>query len=255
VGEDRELEEFDREPWSSDKVSGLIAFDALQQTAGRRAVLRDRESFPVFLDAVRSVEPAVARTLERVAREIDLDAAGRLNETVRRIFGRVLKELDDLDNPMRTSIGSEPGQGALMGAAPAIEHEPATDVPAAAEPHPELPSIDELLPPPATGAASDPPREALPSPRRTKSLPTLLPDPSPDGVRSRFDPGDRIVYYNDQHPDYLLLKGDEQALLDYMATLVAKEYVVYNNPRAAGDELAEEMVRMVVRVRRHLPRR
>jgi hypothetical protein len=64
VGEDRELEEFDREPWSSDKVSGLIAFDALQQTAGRRAVLRDRESFPVFLDAVRSVEPAVARTLD-----------------------------------------------------------------------------------------------------------------------------------------------------------------------------------------------
>jgi hypothetical protein len=124
-----------------------------------------------------------------------------LNETVRRIFGRVLKELDDLDNPMRTSIGSEPGQGALMGAAPAIEHEPATD------------------------------------------------------VGSRFDPGDRIVYYNDQHPDYLLLKGDEPALLDYMATLVAKEYVVYNNPRAAGDELAEEMVRMVVRVRRHLPRR
>lgn len=40
-----------------------------------------------------------------------------------------------------------------------------------------------------------------------------------------------------------------------MATLVAKEYVVYNNPRAAGDELAEEMVRMVVRVRRHLPKR
>jgi hypothetical protein len=250
-----ELEEFDHEPWTSDQVSGLVAFDALQQTAGRRAVLRDRESFPVFLDAVRSVEPAVARTLERVAREIDLDVAGRLNETVRRIFGRVLKELDDLDNPMRTSIGSEPGQGALMEGASAVERVSAAEGPGAAEPPSELPSIDELVPPPATEAASEPPTEARPAARRSKSLPTLLPDPSPDGVRSRFDPDDAVVYYNDRHSDYLMLKGDEQALLDYLATLVAKEYVVYNNPRAVGDELAEEMVRMVVRVRRHLPRR
>jgi hypothetical protein len=51
------------------------------------------------------------------------------------------------------------------------------------------------------------------------------------------------------------LKSDEQALLDYLATLVAKEYVVYNNPRAAPGDLAEEMVRMLIRVRRHLPKR
>jgi len=51
------------------------------------------------------------------------------------------------------------------------------------------------------------------------------------------------------------VKTDEQALLDYLSTLVAKEYIVYNNPRAGPDELAEEMVRMLVRVRRHLPRK
>jgi hypothetical protein len=45
------------------------------------------------------------------------------------------------------------------------------------------------------------------------------------------------------------------ALLDYLATLVAKEYVVYKNPRSETNELAEEMVRMLVRVRRHMPRR
>jgi dihydrodipicolinate synthase/N-acetylneuraminate lyase len=63
------------------------------------------------------------------------------------------------------------------------------------------------------------------------------------------------VLYNDRHADFLLIKDDEPALLDYLATLVAKEYVVYNNPRATSDDLAEEMVRMLVRVRRHLPRR
>jgi hypothetical protein len=36
---------------------------------------------------------------------------------------------------------------------------------------------------------------------------------------------------------------------------VAKEYIVFNNPRAQPDDLAEEIVGMLVRVRRHLPRR
>ena len=63
------------------------------------------------------------------------------------------------------------------------------------------------------------------------------------------------VLYNDRHADYLLVKDDEGGLLDYLATLVAKEYVVYNSPRATAPDLVEEMVRMLVRVRRHLPRR
>ncbi len=63
------------------------------------------------------------------------------------------------------------------------------------------------------------------------------------------------MFYNDRHADYLLFKDDDAALLDYLATLVAKEYVVYNNPRSSTEDLGEEMVRMLVRVRRHLPRR
>ena len=60
-----ELEEFDGLPWDSGRVAGQVVFEALKQTAGRRAILRDREAFPVFVDAVRSVEPAVARAVER----------------------------------------------------------------------------------------------------------------------------------------------------------------------------------------------
>ena len=36
-----EIEEFDGPPWSSDQVAGRVIFEPLQQTAGRRAVLRD----------------------------------------------------------------------------------------------------------------------------------------------------------------------------------------------------------------------
>lgn len=253
-----EIDEFDHPPWSSDQVSGLIAFEALRQTAGRRAVLRDRDAFPVFIDAVRSVESAVARALDRVAREVDVDVAGRLNEAVRRIFGRVLRELADLENPMQTAIGTQPGQGAMF--VRVTESERGLPEEERAEPleaRPEVPPIDDLVPS-ATAPeelAAEPPPAARPVPSQSKSLPTLLPDPSPDGVRSRFAPEEGVVYYNDRHADYLLVKTDEQALLDYLSTLVAKEYVVYNNPRAGSDELAEEMVRMLVRVRRYLPRR
>jgi hypothetical protein len=62
------------------------------------------------------------------------------------------------------------------------------------------------------------------------------------------------VYFNDTHPDFQMVKESEPALLDYLTTLVAKEYVVYNNPRVLPDDLGEEMVRMLVRLRRHLRR-
>ncbi len=33
------------------------------------------------------------------------------------------------------------------------------------------------------------------------------------------------MLYNERHADYLLVKDDEPVLLDYLSTLVAKEYV------------------------------
>jgi hypothetical protein len=167
----------------------------------------------------------------------------------------VLKELADLENPMRSAFGTQPGDGATLEDGTMAQ----VQSPSRQERSPagyDGVSIQDLVPPagPPSQSPEAPPR-ARPEPRRFKALPTLQPDPAPDGVRSRFDADEGVVYYNDRHPDYLLLKSDEPALLDYLATLVAKEYVVYNNPRAPSEELAEEMVRMLVRVRRHLPRR
>ncbi len=141
--------------------------------AGRGAVLRDRDAFPVFVDALRSVEPAVARTLERIAREVDVDVAGRLNEAVRRIFGRVLKELDDLDNPMRTSIGTSPARAPCSGAQKEASRQ-AGVLPFQrlhTEGH-EPPSIDDLVPPAVADdeIAAEPPPQAQPVDGRSKSL-------------------------------------------------------------------------------------
>jgi hypothetical protein len=158
---------------------------------------------------------------------------------------------------MRTAIGTQPGQGALLSGRAEAEPPPWEEERAEPRGTVEAPSIEDLVP--SASAPEEPivqaPPTARPAPGRSRRLPTLLPDPSPDGVRSRFDPDAGVVYYNDRHPDYLVLKADERALLDYLSTLVAKEYIVYNNPRAGPDELGEEMVRMLVRLRRHLPRK
>jgi hypothetical protein len=250
-----ELEEFDHEPWTSGQVSGQIVFPALQQTAGRRAVLRDRDAFPMFHDAVRSVEPVIMRTLERVRREMDEQTADRLSDTVRRVFDRVLKELADLENPMHALVDEQSADATEPLAPPTgppVDGMTAPDL-AEAEDGWHAPDLDRLVPlqpPPirptrSTGGTSE----------RSRNLPSLAPDPEPGHARSRFVPDPGTVLYNDRHADFLLVKDDEPALLDYLSTLVAKEYVVYNNPRATSDDLAEEMVRMMVRVRRHLPRR
>ena len=110
-----EVEEFSCPPWDSDQVSGRIVFESLQQTAGRRAILRDRGAFPLFVEAVKAIEPAVAQTVERVSREVDAETADRLSDVIRRIFGRVLKELEDLDNPMRSPGGTASGPGEAPG--------------------------------------------------------------------------------------------------------------------------------------------
>lgn len=247
-----DLDEFAHSPWSSDQVAGQVVFESLQQSAGRRAVLRDREAFPVFVDVVRSVQHAVAQAAERVAKEVDSQTADRLSEVVRRVFGRVLRELSDIDNPMRTPVGSDTGEGGLFEGPP-----PTQDKPTDRTQDDEPPEWSDIAPSPTDPVHRAPPgtNHGEAEPKRSSSLPNLVPDPTPGAARSRFDPDSGTVLYNESHPDYLMVKDAEAALLDYLATLVAKEYVVYNNPRAAPPDLAEEMVRMVVRVRRHLPRK
>jgi hypothetical protein len=242
-----ELEEFADAPWSSGQVAGEIAFAALQQTAGRRAVVRDREAFPVLVDAVRSVEPVIAAYVARVNEEVDRRTADRMSDTIRKVFNSVLRELEDLDNPMRSSLGSMPGEGAILAAETSGDGHGGDAMPTLTELTPHL-----REPPPPSEAPTD---GARPDRHRSSRLPTIAVDPEPGERRSRFVADEGIVLYNDRHADFLLVKDDEAALVDYLASLVAKEYVVYNNPQAPPEELSEELIRMLVRVRRHLVRR
>ena len=246
-----ELEEFDRPPWNSGQVSGFISFTALRQTAGRRSVLRDREAYPVFYDAVTAAEAHVDKALERINTRVAEETVDRMSSTVRKVFGKVLRELDDLENPMRTVVGTRPGEGALLAGERASRYGPAPE--GSGEINDAPISLDLPTPSPPREREEES-AEPMPGRRRTTKLPDLVVDPTPSTARSRFDEASGTVFYNDRHADYLLVKSNENLLLDYLATLVAKEYVVYNNPLAPSQELGEEIVRMLVRVRRLLPR-
>lgn len=254
-----EMEEFDHAPWNGGHVGGQIIFEALAQSAGRRAILRDRDAFPLLVEAVTSVENLVNRTVERLCREVDATTTDRVSDEVQ-IFGRVLRELADLENPMRTLVGDQEGDDGLMAmiATPGAEANGDGDVAADL-----LDPGDDSIPEADWPGSAPPPQIPLGLPshplqtagaRRTRHLPTIAPDPNPGRARSRFDVEAGVVLFNDLHADYLLVKDNEVALLDYLTTLVAKEYVVYNNPRVRSDELGEEMVRMLVRLRRHMRR-
>ena len=248
-----EIEEFALPPWESGQVTGEVVFAALQQTAGRRAVLRDRDAFPVFVDAVKSVEPAVRRPAEKLIHEVDAQVADRLAETLRRIFGRVIKELGDLDNPMRTRVGDEHG-GGLFEQSRAEGTGPSRNGSSGPTPSPGVPELPELDGSNGDAPSGPPPRDACPDRRRTTDLPSVTPDPNPGDARSRFDAETGIVFYNDRHEDYLVVgRRGRSARLPRDAGRQGVRPL--RQPSRCQRGPAEEMVRVLVRVRRHLPRR
>jgi hypothetical protein len=244
-------------PWD-DPPSAQVILEALAQTPmGRRVILRD--AFPMLVEAARGIEPLVAQTLQTVARQVDEHVAARRGEAAR-LLARAHDGIIGAGGATHRTVGRSCDGGVP---APAEGHlSPVLDAPApspngangharTASPPLGHPAERQL---PARVIAS-PPSAGPPPARRSQQLPPLVPDPTPGAARSRFDATARVVLYNDRHPDYLLVKDDEPGLLDYLTTLAAKEYVVDNHPRASGDEVAEEMVRVLVCLRHHLTSR
>lgn len=215
-------------PWD-DPPSGQVILEALAQTpVGRRAILRD--AVPMLVEAARGIEPLVTRSLQTVARQIDEQTAER-----RADFARLVGRAHDGSPRSAARQAPAPSPPGANGRAGEMSPSPGH------RGQPQLPARMIAAPPSPA--------------RRSSLLAPLVPDPAPGTARSRFDARAHVVLYNDRHPDYLLLKDDVPGLLDYLTTLAAKEYVVDNHPRASSEQVAEEMVRVLVCLRHHLTSR
>ena len=97
------------------------------------------------------------------------------------------------------------------------------------------------MPPGAEDSLPPPPPDGRWNSQRSQHVPTVVADPSPGEAR-RFDSDAKVVRTTRVDPNGLLVTDDDGLLLDFLATLVAKEYILYNKPRPPGAELDQQIV-------------
>lgn len=235
------IPEFDGFPWNSDKVEGDITFEPLEQISGRRGVVRDRKKFPEFLEATESVKDELAKEVTKVASELDKETEGKILSALRRTFRRVLRELATMDSPFKTGVPSPDGE--VRPGTPTLE---AGEVPGGQTRRKKRKSTGATLP------AVD---RTAPGTTRQKitKLPTIYYDDQLGSVRSRFDEGLGVIFVNDAHQDYLAVKAEPLRKYRYLMMLIAKEYVLWNNPHVQSEAVSEELVGFLAKAWKHSP--
>jgi hypothetical protein len=235
------LDEFAHGPWNSGQVQGEVIYPGVEQTTGRKGVVRDADRFPLLVKALRDLEEGLSAELARLTQEHRERADRELFVRLREIFTQVLRELNDLENPMRNAV-SDPGGAVGPGGT-----EPGR------APHPER-SPDGSR----AGAGNESPVNADTSSvsrQRRRALPAWRLLPFADDkrhLRSDFDGEARMILVNELHPDYRTARNDGSAHLHYLTWLTAKELALWQNPHSDAPATAEDMIRILVRARRHL---
>ena len=236
------LDEFAHGPWNTGQVQGEAIFPGLEQTTGRKGVVRDADRFPLLARALQDLEAAITAELKRLTLEHRERSDRELFLRLRDIFTQVLKELNDLENPLRAPVShpsGEIGPGGVeqtrISSANRSRGGESAGTSSTSEIDPEIPS----------GAR-----------QRQRALPAwrLLPFPEDRRhLRSDFDTGARVIQVNELHPDYRAAREDGTAQLHYLTWLTAKELALWQNPHSDALATAEDMIRILVRARRHLP--
>ena len=239
-----ELDEFRSSPWNMNQIQGDITFAALEQTTGRKGVVRDEARFPAFVEAVRAIESNLVAELHQLTEEHQEKIDRHLYATLREVFAKVLKELEDLEMPLRTGVEDpegKPGPGAAV--------DPMDKVPGGIRAGSVQPSGRP------TSQAVDPSQPQT-TRQRSRPLPTWYPKPFEDSkshLRSELDPDQRVIYVNERHPDYAANKRSSQGLMVYLTLLTAKELALWHFPRMDSVAVGEEMICIFLRARKYLP--
>ena len=161
---------------------------------------------------------------------------------LREIFTQVLRELNDLENPLRTSVA-----------------DPAGDVGPGSTDQTTIPGVGRARGGDGAGTRAAPeidPSTPAVARQRRRALPAwrLLPFPEDRRhLRSEFDAEARVILVNELHPDYRAAREEGSAHLHYLTWLTAKELALWQNPHSDALATAEDMIRILVRARRHLP--
>lgn len=241
-----ELDEFNCQPWNSDQVEGEIRFSQLRPSTTRQGVVRDSRKFPAFVQAVKTIEPQLAKEVDQVTKEHEEKISRQVLTHLRLIFSKILRELKDAESPVRVPFRTAQGE---LGPGQVVDE--LGRVPAGGKGRgrkkkgqPTLPAVDET-------------KEGMVN-RRYRPLPMVYPREFAEGkqhLRSELDRDQKVIYINSAHEDYRREHAEGvPSFLNYIVLVTTKEYVVWNNPRADQVTIGEDMIRYLVRARRYMPK-
>lgn len=242
-----ELDEFSCQPWNSDQVEGEIRFNQLRPSTTRRGVVRDSRKFPAFVQAVKSIEPQLAKEVAQVTEEHEEKISRQVLTHLRVIFKKILQELEDVESPVRVPFRTRQGELGLGQVVDELDRVPGGEKKRKRKKKGQ-----------STLAVVDETKEGMVK-RRYRPLPMVYPKDFEEGkqhLRSELDPDQKVIYINSAHEDYKRESAEGgSSILNYIVLVTTKEYVVWNNPRADQVTIGEDMIRYLVRARRHIPKR
>lgn len=216
------LEEFQRQPWLSQRLEGSVRYDRLQGTADKAAVVQN-EQYKALAQALRGLEPCVVAGLERVAQEY-LD--NRLTEIMSKVnifIGRFLHLLrsDGATETLPSSISTNGG-----GTGHVVEE---------ATTHPLVT-----------------PKDGVPSAvRQPRTYPSYLranlwASVSDEAKFRTWSDAEGVLQINALHPDFLAVEKDNTRCAWYLFSAWTKQYLLTEY----GDDatvMADEMVGLLSR--------
>ncbi|MBI4282718.1 MAG: ATP-binding protein [Chloroflexi bacterium] len=216
------LEEFQRQPWLSQRLEGSIRYDRLQGTADKAAVVQN-EQYKALAEALRGLEPCIVQGLERVAQEY-LD--NRLTEIMNKVdifIGRFLHLLrrDSTGDTLLPLVSTNGG-----GTLPVVKE--------AARPRIAI----------SKNGASLATRHERTSPSYLRA--NLWASVSDEARYRTWSDDKGVLQINALHPDFLAVERDNTRCAWYLFSAWAKQYLLTEY----GDDatvMADEMVGLLSR--------
>jgi hypothetical protein len=242
LGSISELDEFAGDPWASGNVTGEITNDFNKPTTGRSGFMHHSKKWPVWVQAIRGIEPQLQAEVDRLTREASEEADRQMHKRIREAFLRALAELPTFGGitaPVADPAGDEecgdPGEEETIQPFPVDSgnggHEPS--------PPPPQPSI-------------------VPGETRTTGRSgvgfNLIEAPLTDSpeLHSDFNPSAVLIRVNTLHPDYQRENTPQDRKESYLVRLIAKEMTLYEYPDTTPENLVEKLLDLELAARRNL---
>jgi len=233
-----QLPEFMREPWTSNRVQGLITADFCKPNTNRTSFIRDSRKLPAWIRCLQSIEPELSAEIDRVARQYSQEESRKVFRRLVSAFQKTLPELqweafkglvlsrsgellavDPVSGSGRGRTGKQKGKG-------------------------------------GSGSGKSAGRGNGDSKKRAVPAFTFSWEEKPfedtPHLRSQFDSDARVISINTVHPDYSKEIASNERKEAYFRILTSKELTLYNYPQGRPADMLENMIAVDVAVRRHL---